>query len=264
MKKFVKFLVAMLVVAVVGVSFVSLAGCDYSNVLYVATNAEFPPFESVGKNGKIVGYDVDVIKAIATEIDMKVKFKNMPFDSIIGSIQTNENYIGVAGITKTPTREKQISFSKKYFTDDQYQVYVVKEGDTSFDGVTSKEKADAIADTKEVYSAMGQTGQFYVEGNTELGFDGLPNATSSSLSSVNECLEKLEIGKSIAIADVSVAKQICKEKPGYKVIDIKLTAEEYCIGVNKKNTILLEKINTAIDTLVNNGKIEEIRIKWLG
>lgn len=90
----------------------------------MATNAEFPPYEEV-VNGEIVGFDVDMARAICDELGMELKIKNMDFSSIITSITLDEADIGLAGISVTPDREKIVDFTQSYAT--SCQVIIVRD-----------------------------------------------------------------------------------------------------------------------------------------
>lgn len=86
--------------------------------LVMATNAEFPPYESV-VNGEIVGFDVDMARAICDELGMELEIKNMDFSSVITSITLDEADIGIAGMSVTEEREKSVDFTQSYSTSKQ-------------------------------------------------------------------------------------------------------------------------------------------------
>lgn len=86
--------------------------------LVMATNAEFPPYESVDGD-TIVGVDVDMMQAVCDEIGMELKVENMEFDSIIAAVQSGKADVGVAGMTVTPDREENVSFTQGYATTTQ-------------------------------------------------------------------------------------------------------------------------------------------------
>lgn len=105
----------------------------YANgTLIMATNAAFPPYEYFEDN-KIVGIDADMAAAVADRLNMKLKIENMEFDSIITSVQTGKADIGVAGMTVTEDRLKNIDFTDTYTT--AKQVIIVRNGGKS--GLTS-------------------------------------------------------------------------------------------------------------------------------
>ena len=92
---------------------------DVSNgTLVMATNAEFPPYESMS-GSNIVGIDVDIMNAVCDELGMELKIENMQFDSIIAAVDSGKADVGVAGISVTPDREKNVSFTQGYATTTQ-------------------------------------------------------------------------------------------------------------------------------------------------
>lgn len=86
--------------------------------LVMATNAEFPPYESI-ENDKVVGIDADIMQAVCDELGMELEIENIEFDSIIPEIQSGKADVGAAGMTVTPDREKNVDFSDSYATGTQ-------------------------------------------------------------------------------------------------------------------------------------------------
>jgi polar amino acid transport system substrate-binding protein len=81
----------------------------------MATNAEFPPYEF--KNGAdIVGFDVDMMNAVCDQLGYELQIEDMAFDSIIPAVQSGKADVGVAGMSITPDREKNVLFSDTYTT----------------------------------------------------------------------------------------------------------------------------------------------------
>ena len=98
---------------------------SYTNgKLVVATNAEFPPYESVVEE-EVVGYDIDLMRAICEELDMELVVKNIAFDSIISSVDRGIADVGATGMSITEARLQQVDFSNPYTT--ATQVIIVRE-----------------------------------------------------------------------------------------------------------------------------------------
>ena len=91
--------------------------------LVMATNAEFPPYESM-EGGAIVGIDVDMMNAVCDRIGMELEIENMAFDSIIAAVNSGKADVGVAGMSVTPKRQKNVSFTQGYAV--SKQVIVVR------------------------------------------------------------------------------------------------------------------------------------------
>ena len=86
--------------------------------LVMATNAEFPPYESM-ENGEVVGVDVDMMNAVCDILGMELQIENMAIDSIIAAVDSGKADVGVAGLTVTEDRLKNVSFTQGYATSTQ-------------------------------------------------------------------------------------------------------------------------------------------------
>ena len=83
--------------------------------LVMATNAEFPPYE-FKKGTDIVGFDVEMMTAVCDTLGYELQIEDMAFDSIIPAVQSGKADVGVAGMSVTPDREKNVLFSDTYTT----------------------------------------------------------------------------------------------------------------------------------------------------
>ena len=112
-----------------GLAYTSPEGLDYANgELVMATNAAFPPYEYYNNNS-IVGIDAEMARAIADKLNKKLVIEDMEFDSIITAVQGGKVDVGVAGMTVTEDRLKNINFSDPYTT--SKQVIIVRNGSSS-------------------------------------------------------------------------------------------------------------------------------------
>lgn len=240
-----KFLSLTLVLSIILVMF---SGCLQSKKsLNVGTDATYEPFESIDESGNYVGFDMELIKMIAAELKMELNIQNVNWDGIIpGLINGNYDCL-ISAMTITEERQKQISFSDPYFS--IKQVIVVKE-----DNDQIKTPADLVGKT--VTAQIGTTGDLYaskIQGVKMKRFDTNPQAVQ----------ELLNNNANAAVMDDLVASEAISKNSGLKMIEITdAEVENYGIGVKKENTELLEKINTALEALKNNGKLAELTQKY--
>ena len=96
---------------------------ERSGKLIMATNPEFPPYESM-EGGEIVGIDVDMMRAVCDRIGMELEIESMAFDSIIAAVNSGKADVGVAGMSVTPERQKNVNFTQGYAV--STQVIVVR------------------------------------------------------------------------------------------------------------------------------------------
>ena len=143
--------------------------------LVVATNAEFEPFE-FKKGDQFYGIDMEVVKALADSLGKELVIKDMKFDAVVLSVQQGKADIAAAGLTVTDDRAAQVNFSNSYYAASQR--VVVKGDDTTFDACQTKEDVDKILNALDASAKIGgqngTTGQYYVEGSEDFGFEKLP------------------------------------------------------------------------------------------
>lgn len=230
-------------------------------VLTIATNAEFEPFEFMQDN-QIVGFDIDLINAIAEKIDMTVELKNMEFDGTVAAVQSGTCKAAISGMTITPKREKAVIFSAPYYS--TTQILLVRADDDVFTGET-KEALDEQLKGKNIGVCSGFTGESYVKGDEDMGFAGIEDAKPTVFDNISLAVTALK-NKSIdcIVMDSTVAKQAAASagSEDVKVIDVTLTTENYAIALNKNDEALKEKIDAAIKELKDSGKIDELYEKW--
>lgn len=247
------------------VMLLSFAGCGAEKtddkVLKIATNAEFEPFESLDADGNYVGFDIDLINAIAEKIGYTIEFDNMEFDAVLAAVTSGSCDIGLSGLTVNAKRAKSVDFSKAYYN--TAQLLIVGANDETFTG-TTKEELDKQLEGKTIGVCSGYTGQSYVEGNADWEFPGIKDAKVKIYENLSLAISDLKNGNLNAIVmDGPVAKEAAAQnKDIAKVIDIALTVEDYGIAIQKGNTELKESIDKAIDELIASGDMQKLYDKY--
>lgn len=141
--------------------------------LIVATNAAFAPFEYMEGNN-FFGIDMEIASELANKLGKELVILNIEFESVVPSVNKGDANIGMAGLTITEDRTKMVTFSNSYY--DASQMIVVKNNDTTFDACVTSADVEAILNSKpkrtKIGVQKGTTGQFYVEGDADWGFDG--------------------------------------------------------------------------------------------
>ena len=125
-----------------------------SRKIRFATNAAFEPFEYYD-NGNIVGIDVDVARAICDEMGVNMEIVDMEFDAIITSVQTGKADAGIAGITVTEERKKNVSFTMPYTDVKQMIIVNTESAETAAPTLTEKFKACFVTGNRYQYLLKG-------------------------------------------------------------------------------------------------------------
>ena len=87
--------------------------------LVVGTATGYYPFEMADKNGQLVGFDIEVAKALGKELGVEVEFQNYAFSGLIPALQAKKVDLVIAGMTITDKRKEVVDFSESYFTSGQ-------------------------------------------------------------------------------------------------------------------------------------------------
>ena len=221
------------------------------DIVYVATNPEYPPFESVADDGEtIVGYEVDLLDAIAKKAGIEYKFESMQFASVVSSVQANPDTIGLSGISITPARQLEVNFSSPYIN---AGVAVIVKADSPI--ATIEDLAGKVIGVQ-----LGTTSDFEAE-----KIVGIENV--AQYNTFLEAVLDLQGNKIDAVfVDRPVGVEILANlnDPSLTMLDIEIVADYYGIAVNKDNTELLQKINDAIAELQQEGFFQELDLKYFG
>ncbi len=127
-------------------------GTVYNGKLVMATNAEFAPYE-FKEEGNIVGFDIDMMRAVCDILGRELVIDDMAFDSIIAAVDSGKADVGVSGMTVTEDRLKNVNFSDSYAS--ASQVIVVKSGSAASQGFLDKIKSTFFEKNRWVYLAQG-------------------------------------------------------------------------------------------------------------
>lgn len=250
MKKLLSVLLAVALLC----SVAALGGCAKKAdkpELIMATNATFPPYEFY-EGEKIVGIDAEIAQLIADKLDMTLVIKDTEFGSIIGGVESGKYSIGMAGMTVTEDRLKNVNFTTSYATG--VQVVIVKEGGdiATLDDLVGK-KIGVQQDT---------TGDIYASDTPENGGYGEENVIRYNKGT--DAVAALVAGKVDAvIIDNEPAKAYVKANTGLTILDTEYVTEDYAICVAKQNTELLEKIDGALKELIADGSVQKIIDKYI-
>lgn len=143
--------------------------------LVVATNAAFEPFEYT-KGEDYYGIDMELAALLAEELDQELVIQNMDFEAVCLSVGQQKCDIAMAGLTVNEERQEYVTFTDTYYQASQR--VIVPAGDTSFDeckdAAAVEEVLNKLSESDKIGVQAGTTAQYYIEGDEEWGFPGLP------------------------------------------------------------------------------------------
>lgn len=247
MKKFLKVVSIVLVIALVGV-FAACGGdkTEEKTVLTMATNAEFPPYEYV-EEGKIIGIDAEIAALIADKLGMELQIVDVAFDSIIPGVQSGKYDMGMAGLTVNDERLEKVNFSTSYAKGVQVVIIPENSDIKSLDDISGKKIGVQTSTTGDIYA----TGDFGEEAITR--YDNGAVAVQALVAGKVDCV----------IIDNEPAKSYVAANAGLKILETEYAVEDYAICFNKEDTELQEKVDAALKELIADGSVQRVVDKYI-
>ena len=245
MKRFISLILIAIVVLTL-----CLTGCTKStSKIRVATDATWPPFESVNEQTKqIEGFDIDLFQAIADKEGIQVEFVDVAWDPLLAGMAKGTYDAAISSISITADRAKVMLFSDPYFA--AGQLIAVRLDNTSI-----KSKADLAGKTVGVQ--LGTTGNIEV--------DAIAGATSKPYDDIGLAFQDLMNGQIDAVVadNPLVLSYVGKNSGKLKTAGDVFSAENYGIAVAMGQESLLKKINDGLAKVKAEGIIETLSKKWL-
>lgn len=215
--------------------------------LTTCTGLPYEPFE-FEQDGKVVGFDVDLIDLVAKELGVTQQIVDTPFDGIQSGADLNAGKCDLvaAGMTITEVREQNFDFSAPYF--DATQALVARKGS----GVTGFEQLKG----KRLAVQNGTTGARYADENAH-------DVELVVFEDLGLLLNAVETGDVVAgINDNGVLYDWVNSKTDFEVTAEFDTNEQYGIAVKTGNTALLNTINQVLADAKSSGEYDRIYQKW--
>ncbi len=219
--------------------------------IVVATDATWPPMEFLDENREIVGFDIDLMNAIAAAAGFEVEFRNTAWDGIFAGLATGEYDAVISSVTITEERKQNMDFSEPYINAGQVLVVRVDTSDV-------ETLDDLVGQT--VGAQIGTTGAFAVD-----AAEGVETATYDE---IGLAFEDLAAGRLAGVvADTPVAANYALQNEAYAdslmIVGEPFTDEYYGIALPQGRDKLLEMINDGLAQVQEDGTIEELTEKWL-
>jgi polar amino acid transport system substrate-binding protein len=230
------------------VSVIPLSCSQTPSVIRVATNATYPPFTYVDNQGNIIGFDINLMNAIALKENLQVHYVNVNFKPLLEGMAQGKYDAAISAISITEARQKDMLFSEPYFvTGHVVTVFIENNTITGKDSLAGKVVGveTASSSAADVSEMAGVTPKYY--GDFQSAFDDLMNNRIDAVVSDK------------TIASIYVANYPSK----LKIVGEPFSQENYGIAVAKNKPELLEKINAGLRAVKGEGLIEELTQKWI-
>lgn len=228
-------------------------------VLKIATEYGYPPFEYLASDGKtLIGFDIDMAEEICRRIKMKPLFEDVQWAGIFSGLEAGRYDCVVSAVTITPERKEKFLITRPYVKNSQ--CFIVKAPmwfEESDEFIDSPEKLNG----KKVAYQAETVSDVYVTNLLENGAKFEVFEYDKLMDAINDLkFERVDV-----VVAESVASNAIVKESGYTLqIDyIDEPDAEFGILVNKKNPELFEKIESALDSMYDDGFMKSLEKKWL-
>jgi polar amino acid transport system substrate-binding protein len=217
--------------------------------LVVGSSATYPPFAYETPSKEIVGFDVDVIRAVAQQAGLAIRIVNTPFTGVFASLNNGDLDLIISGVTINDRRRQSYDFTRPYF--EARQLIAVHNSST----VTSLKDLAG----KKIGVVTGSTGDDVASrafGKTSPNirrFDTTPLIIA----------ELAAFGVDAAIGDNGVIAYRVQERKDLKTVNDPAFPKEYFgIVVKQGNTALRDALNKGLAAIIADGSYARIYRKW--
>ena len=220
----------------------------------VGLDDAFAPMGFRDEKGEIVGFDVDLAKAVGKKLGKEITFQPINWDMKETELESGNIDFIWNGYTITDERKEKVSFSTPYLKNKQVIVTLAaspikKKADLAGKKVGAQSESSAV-------SAMEKEDAIYKS------FDG---SKAITFEDNNQALMDLEAGR----LDAVVADEILlryyvtlKGADKYAILDENFGEEEYGVGMRKDDTKMVEAFNKAYAELKADGTLKTISEQW--
>ncbi|MDQ0231896.1 transporter substrate-binding domain-containing protein [Metabacillus malikii] len=254
MKKFTLVFISFLMIG-----FLAACGANSDNtngsekkVLKMATSADYPPFEYIdtAKSSDIIGFDIDLAKALAEKTGYTLQIQDMDFNSLIPALQAKQIDVVLAGMSKDPEREKNVDFSDVYFTANHMIVSLKDKEIKSVDEFNGK--------------TIGvQLGSIQEEKANELAKEY--DIKIENRNKISDLVQELKSGRiDAAIIEDLVAEDYFKNDQSLTGFTLEEANEEGYAMAFQKDAKLTKEFNDALVEMKESGELDKLVKKWLG
>lgn len=224
-----------------------------SGMLTVGMTGNMPPFNMTSKEGELMGYEVDLARAMAKAMGVKAKLETMPFAELLPALEAGKIDMIISNMTITPGRNLRVAFVGPYFI--------------SGKAFMTKKKTIAMADDPEDIDA-NNTKLVALEGSTSQAFveTAIPDAQLVKAKDYDEAVKMvLEDKVHAMVADYPICVVSVFRYPDQGLLSVvtTLTYEPIGVAVPAGDPLLVNWVENYLNIADSTGLLDELKSKWL-
>lgn len=231
-----------------------LSRIQKSGKLVLGTSGNMPLMSEKTLTGEVIGYDIDMAKALADSMGVKLETKVIPFDELLPALENGKVDIVLSNMTMTVERNMRVAFVGPYFVSGK--CLVTKEQEVA--------KVDDAADLKVSDLTMA-----VVKGTTSESFvqELLPELKSLPVADSEAGADLVASGKAKAmLTDFPICLSIMKRYPdsGFQSVLSLLTYEPIGIAIAANDPLFANLTENFLVRAESVGMMTALTLKWFG
>ncbi len=233
----------------------ALSGCqEKEDKITVLTSSGYEPYEMVDTNGKLTGFDIELMEALALEIGIEIVWEDVAFDGIIASLQSGKAEIAIAGISPTEDRKENVDFSDIYYNSEA--------GLSNF----------LVFDNSQVYTTLDDLDGLII--GAQLGtvqatllesISAEYNFTVDLRNSNTQIVEEIKAGRiDVLVVEKIISESILESNDTLTSIGFESSLDDVTGNAIAfaKGSEYVDDFNKALQTLIENGTVQQLIEKW--
>lgn len=233
---------------IVGLLVMSTRVIDTRDELRVAVDPTFAPFAYEEKGGRMTGFDIELMNALAEKVGVKVTYRATSFDHIFNALRNGYADLAISSITITTEREKDVTFTNPYIEKTGFSL-LVKNG-SSIHNIKDLQG-------KTVGVPRGSTSELFAQEYKNIKVQ-LFNSNADMSDAFNQGQLDAIIFDRLTLEYFMAQKMI---ENG--VIVQMFNQEDYAIALTKNHKAIGEKMNKALEEMKKSGELEALYKKWM-
>lgn len=221
-------------------------------VLKVAMSVDQPPFNMRARDKSVIGFDVDLARALAGAMSVELEIVEIPFGDLLAALVDDKADMIISGLTITPERTRQISFVGPYTLSGKSMLTTAR-----IKGVV-KDGAEFNDPEIRVVALKNSTSERFVQRK-------LPEASLDTIANYNEGIQMLLTGAIDAmVADIPILKLSMLRYPdaGLSMIEPPLSIEPLGIAIARNDEQFENLVRNYLSSLEKTGLVARLHQKW--
>ena len=220
--------------------------------LIVGTAASMPPLNMTTKDGEIIGAEIDLARAFASAMEVKLTLSRLPFNELLPALEKGKIDMVLSGMTMTPQRNLKVAFVGPYFASGK-SILTKKKNVESVDELSKMNQPDKV-----LIALKGSTSQLFVE-------KLIPNAKLLLADDYDQAVAGVRDDKAVAmVVDYPICFVSVSRYPdaGFITLGKPISYEPVGVALPANDSLLINWVQNSLNFLDKTGELEGLMSRW--